>query len=115
MARRKGNNLVADRKQTLQLRSKVDRTRRLTRPALVKARDSNGISCCYDAILLLVIEYPRKHSIKLLGYIKVIFNVLYSVRTMRAFGFHNRTYKWYYNLTIGMCLELVRTFELLSE
>ena len=70
------NDMIANRIQTLELRSKVYRTRSLFRPSLVEARNTYWISCSNCPIFTLIVQHPRKHSIEHFRGIKPMFKIL---------------------------------------
>ena len=76
MTRGKCDDVITHRMKTLQLRSEIDRSRRLTRAAQEEARDANRVSGSDCTILVLVKQDPRKHSVEIFWRINAIFQIL---------------------------------------
>jgi hypothetical protein len=110
MARRESLDLVADGVQALQLGGKVHGSRSLGGPSDVETADTNRVTCRNNPILLLVIQNPGEHAIKMFGGIETIFHVLYESVSL----YHNplphcsnHTYQRDDDFAVRVCLIVV--------
>lgn len=98
MTRGKELDIVADGKQALQLRGKVDSARGFARASNVECCDTNRISCSNYSVLHFVVKYPGEHAVQVSGRVDAVLLV-----------------KGNDDLAIGVCLEGIGLSEVLAE